>query len=376
MKPIIINILLLSTLCIAETQFDLELEKDKSKLSNKVFNHYDIDKSKTLSFKEFSIFSKEMKEKEQEKRVVMTIKSCDKDGNGKIELSEVPTQKEMREMFKKRKNMATMCHMDSMRFKRIDKDNNENITKEEILLSYQRAFGEWGNPPMEMPKRDELKDFKEGLERCDKNEDGEITLIEATSDICYMTSETFLQYSSNYEKSFKIDEVTEAPKYDKDEEIDHKFKECDSNKDDQLTLVESTSKWCHISSDTFIRLNTDNNEYLAKSEFYKMYDENIEPLRIPFKIMKEMPPEAQIHIAFGQCDEDKNGKMSRDEAKACELPMEIFEKFDYDTSDTIEQNDLEMIQKRAEFEMVDMNSNNKIEPKEFEERMGNRCRIF
>jgi len=376
MKPIIINILLLSTLCIAETEFDLELQKDKSKLSNKVFNHYDTDKSKTLSFKEFSIFSKEMRQKEQEKRAVITIKSCDKNGNGKIEFSEVPTRKEMREMFKNRKNMATMCHMDSMRFKFIDKDNDKSISKEEILLSVQRPMAMWGAIPMEMQKKDELKFFKERLERCDKNEDGEITLIEWTADMCYRNSETFLQYSSNYEKSFKIKEVKNTPKDNKDEEINHKFKECDSNNDQQLTLVEATSKWCQLTSDAFSRLDTDNNNYLVKNELSKMYDENTKPPRMPFKIIKDMPPEVQISIAFGQCDEDKNAKMSRDEAKACELPMETFDKFDYDKSNTIEQNDLETMQKRREFEMVDMNSNNKIEPKEFMERMGNRCRVF
>jgi len=194
--------------------------------------------------------------------------------------------------------------------------------------------------------------------------------------MCYMNSETFLQYSSNYEKSFKINEVKNTPKENKEEETNHKFKECDSNNDQKLTLVESTSKWCHITSDEFSRFDTDNNNYLVKNELSKMYDENTKPSKISFKIMKNMPSEVQIRIAFGQCDEDKNAKMSRDEAKACELPMETFDKFDYDKSNTIEQNDLEMMQKRREFEMVDMNSNDKIEPKEFMERMGNRCRVF
>ena len=374
MKLTITTLLLLSTLCVAETEFNLEQEK--SKLSNKVFNHYDIDKSTTLSLKEFATFSKEMKEKEQEKRIAMLIKSCDKDGNGQIELSEVPTEKEMREMFKKRINMATMCHMDSMRFKFIDKDKSENISKEEILLSFNRQRFRMPEE-MEIPKRDELKLFKERLKGCDKNEDGEITLVEATADMCYMSSDTFLQYSSNPKKSFKIDKVTNAPKDDKKERMEHQFKECDSDKNQKLTLVEATSKWCQIvSSDSFSRLDTDENSYLTKSELFKMYDEHRRPSKMPFKIMKEMPPEAQIHIAFGQCDEDRNGKMSKAEAKSCELSMEIFEKFDYDKSNTIEQNDLEMMEQEAEFKMVDMNSNNKIDPKEFAERMGNRCRVF
>ena len=373
MKATIATILLLLTLCVAETEFNLE--KEKSKLSNKVFNHYDIDKSKTLSFEEFSTFSKEMREKELEKRVAMTIKFCDKNGNGKIESSEVPTPKEMREMFVKRKNIATMCHMDSIRFKIIDKDNSKSISREEILLSFKTpmAMREMIN---RVPKIDKLQIFKDRLKRCDKNEDGNISLIEATSRGCYITSDTFLQYSPNYKTSFKIDKVAHAPKHNKKEEIEYDFKKCDSNSDNNLTLVEATSKWCHLTSDDFIELDRDKNNYLDKREFSQMYAEDVKPPKMPFKIMKDMPPEAKIHIAFAQCDEDENRKMSRDEAKKCEISMEIFNRFDYDKSNTIEQNDLETMQRHREFERVDMNSDKKIDQKEFAERMGNRCRVF
>ena len=373
MKSIIINIALLSSLTMAESAFNLEQEKVK--LSNKVFNHYDLNHNTTLSFEEFATFSKEMQQKEEARRVAMTIKSCDKDKNGKIELSEVPTEKEMREMFKKPRNMAKMCRMDKIRFKYIDKNKDEEITTEEILLSYKNKFQRWDVPPREIPKRDELKEFKEQLTECDKNKDGALTLVEATADMCYITSEIFLQYSSSPEKSFNISEVTDAPKVDKDAELEYRLKQCDSNNDQQLTLVEATSMWCHISSDIFIDLDKDSNKYLVKSELKGMFDRGSEP-RISFKIMKDMPPEAQIYIAFVQCDKDKNSQLSREEAKACELSMEVFERFDYDKSDTIEPNDFEVQRKKREFEMVDMNSDNKIDAKEFAERMGNRCRIF
>jgi len=374
MKSIIINLALLSSLSLAESAFNLEQEK--AKLSNKVFNHYDLNHNATLSFEEFATFSKEMQEKEQNKQVAKTIKSCDKDGNNKIELSEVPTLKERREMFKEPRKMVKMCRMDRGRFEFIDKDKDEHLTSEEILLSYKNRFQRMGMPPREMPKRDELKEFKERLKACDKNEDGALNLIETTSNLCYMTSDIFLQYSSTSEASFKIAEVTHPPKIDKAMGIEHKLKECDGNGDKQLTLVEATSMWCHISSDTFSELDTNGDKLLVKSELTGMFDQRIEPQKFSFKIMKNMPPAAQIHVALGQCDGDKNGKLSREEAKKCELSMEVFEKFDYDKSDTIEANDLEIQRKKREFEMVDMNSDNKIDIKEFTERMGNRCRIF
>jgi len=133
-----------------------------------------------------------------------------------------------------------------------------------------------------MQKKDELTIFKEQLEHCDKNKDGEITLVEWTSDRCYRNSEIFLQYSANYDKSFKINEIKNTPKDNKDEDINHHFKKCDSNNDQQLTLAEATSSWCQLTSDTFNRWDTDNNNYLVKNEFSKMYDENINPPKISF----------------------------------------------------------------------------------------------
>ena len=373
MKLTIATVLLLSTFCTAKTHFDLELEK--SKLSNKVFNHYDSDKSKTLSLEEFSLFSKEMKQKELEKRAAKTLKFCDKDKSGKIELREVPTREEMREMFEKHENTATMCPMDVRMFRFIDTDKNEYISKEEILLSYQKP--EFGVGRMIAPRRDELKDFKEQLKTCDKNKDGKITLIEVTAEMCYMDSGIFLQYSPNPQKSFKIDAVTHTPKNDQKERIDHIFeKECDSNHDQQLTLVEATSKWCNITSNDFLRLDIDKNSLLSKIEFMKIYKEHTQTKGLPLKKMKNMPPDIKISIAFHQCDENKDGKLSKDETGTCGLPADLFEKYDYDASGTIEQNDMEMLQKKREFKMVDMNHDNAIDPKEFAERMGNRCRVF
>ena len=374
-KVTIINTLLFSTLAMAEVEFNLE--KEKSELSNKVFNHYDLNKDKTLSFDEFIAFSHEMKEKEENKRIEETMKSCDKNHNDKIESTEVPTEEEMEEAFKKGfQNVEKMCHIEKMEFNNINKNQDDFITKEEIKASYNRGYSAmWDNRVEEMPKVDEVKDFKKQLERCDKNKDREITLIEATSDICYMTSEEFLEYSSSPEKSFSIDEITHPPKSQVN--VEARFKRCDTNNDSQLNLLEATSMFCNMPSDEFIKLDSDKNNFLTKTEIQKLYDEEQNEHHIvPVKIFKEMPPMIQISIALNQCDENKDRKLTRDEAESCELPMKTFEQYDYDKSNTIESNDMKMVQEVEEFKMADMNSNKKLEPKEFEERMGNRCRSF
>jgi len=378
-KLTLINTLLFSSLTMvslhAEQQFDLE--KEKSKLSNKVFNHYDLNKDKTLSFDEFIAFSHEMKEKEENKRIEETIKSCDKNHNGKIESTEVPTEEEMEEAFKKGfQNVEKICYIEKMEFNNINRNQDDFITKEEIKASYNRSYlAMWDNTVEEMPKIDEVKDFKKQLEQCDKNKDREINLIEATSEICYMTSEEFLEYSSSPQKSFSIDEITHPPKSQIN--VETKFKRCDSNNDSQLNLVEATSMFCNLPSDEFIKLDSDKSDFLTKTELKKLYkEEENELYKVPVKIVKEMPPMIQISVAVNQCDENKDKKLTRDEAESCELPMKTFDQYDYDKSNSIESNDIKMLQEVEEFKMADMNSNNKLEPKEFEERMGNRCRSF
>ena len=374
-KPItltVTNLLLFSTLAIAEPQFNLK--EERTALSNKIFNHYDNNKDKILSLDEFNSFTNEMKQKENLKHVENTLKSCDKNTNGKIELSEIFTEKEMEESFKQGEQAINqICYIDKMEFNRINKDEDEFITKEEILLSFtEPTLGMWEDTPPEMLKSDELKEFKERLENCDKNRDRELTLIEATSNICYMSSELFLKYSTDPEKSFSIDEVTKAPN-ERKLEIEHKFKHCDDNSDNKLSMVEATSMFCNIQSDEFIKMDSDNNKYLSKDEIKKMYDKELNgDNMVPVKISKEMPPIIQVSIAINQCDENKDRKLTKDEAETCELPIKTFEKYDYDKSNSIEENDMKMMQTVEEFNRVDTNKNKKLEAKEFQEYMGNR----
>ncbi len=377
MKRVIGTLSILATLCMAKDAFYAELERGKSKLTQKVFNHYDRDKNTILSFKEFSILYKEAKEKAMEKRAKIVIKSCDKNGNGKIDLKEAPSIEEMQKIYKKSKMQARvkMCRMNKEEFKYIDKDNNKVITKGELIDSYKRP--RWSYMQKNRQKIDKLKIFKTHLkEDCDKNKDGKITLKEATSMRCYMDSDTFIKYSGGADKSFKISDVKDTPKDDTEERIKHLIKMCDKNGDLKLNLVEATSKWCQMSYDRFEELNKNRDNYLSKSELMGLYKEYKESNIATIEHMKDAPAEVQISFALGACDADNSEDLSRQEAKKCKLSMKIFNKFDYDKNAKIDKSDMDLMAQHRTFKMTDTNSDGKIDFKEFSARMSRMCVIF
>jgi len=374
MNKIYINILLFTTL-VSATPNGFDLEKEQKKLSTKVFNNYDKNHDKRLSFQEFKQFSKEMKEKEQLKRANSLIKKCDQDGNGIIELTETTIEKDFRNF--SRKNLQNSCPLPQMFIKRMDKNNDKTITREEIIASMSQPIEMIQPPfPMERVKKptEHLKRFKERLEGCDKNKDKEISLIELTSVGCFMTSDTFLEYSPDPKKSFKIAEIKKAPKDETMNELEQMLELCDQDKNKEITLLEVTSKKCRMSSDDFLRSDRDKNELLSIEEFKMML--NPTPKQQKFTVEKNMPVEAQINIAYGMCDSNRDHKLSKEEAKSCELSLDIFNKFDGDKSGTIERNDLENMRLMREFELVDNNENKELDLEEFAERMGSRCRVF
>jgi len=374
MNRLYINILLFTTL-VSATPNSFDLEKEQKKLSEKVFKNYDINHDKRLSFQEFKQFSKEMKEKEQLKRAENLIKKCDKDGNGIIELTETTIEKDFRNF--SRKNLKKDCPLPQMFIKRMDRDKDEKITRKEILASMSQPIGMMQPPfPRDRVKKptDRVKEFKKRIQECDKNKDKEISLVELTSAGCFMTSDTFLEYSSDPKKSFKIADIKKAPKEDSFNEVDQMINICDKDKNKKITLVEFTSNKCRMSSDEFLKSDKNRDESLSIEEFKALINPPREQQK--FTIEKNMPEEVQINIAYGMCDSNRDHVLTKEEAKTCQLSLNIFNKFDSDKSGTIEQNDLENMRLLREFELVDNNENKELDIEEFAERMGSRCRVF
>lgn len=381
-KLFTITTLIFSTFSLIKAD-NFNLKEEQKKLSNRIFGHYDQDKNGLLSFEEFSAFSKDMKRKELEKRVGMIIRSCDKNKNGAIELSEVPTQEERMKLFEDGSfsDRKSMCNFRRMEFKEIDQNEDNISTKEELIKFNNQSH--FRIPKITKPNKTEIKkreldNFKRQLKRCDKNHDKNITLIEITSNICFMTSDIFLQYSSDPKGSFEIEKIVKAPKYDRENDFISMIDRCDKNKDKKLNLVEATSNECHLSSNEFSQIDTDKSTFIVKSELIKKKKQEMKPIPrgLNDTMMKHMPPQIQIRMVFSICDKNHDRNFTISEAKDCNLSMEKFKTFDTDNSQSIELNDIEEIRIIEGFKMGDINKDKKIDIKEFSERMGNSCRIF
>ena len=383
-KLLLVSSLLLINASLAQAD-NFDLQKEQNKLSDRVFKHYDNDKNQQLSLVEFTLFSKDMKRKELEKRMAKMTKLCDKNGDGKIERSEVPTEEEIMKLFEKRgfERRIEICHLSQMEFTEIDQ-NEDNITSPEEMISFYDEF-RYHRPKMRVPDKKEqekrdLKDFKQRLQmRCDTNKDANITLVEISSEPCFMTSDVFLQYSSDPKGSFEIDKITKAPTYENENFYLNMLDRCDKDRDQKLDLVEATSNICHLSSNEFTKIDQDKNALLDKSELTKKSKEMEEPpvpTLLNEKMLKHMPPQVQVRMAFSMCDKNEDGNFTLSEAEACKLSIETFKRFDADKSNSIEMNDIKKMEELEEFKRVDMNDDKSIDPKEFAERMGNRCRVF
>jgi Ca2+-binding EF-hand superfamily protein len=382
-----IKLLTITTLLLATSSFataeKFDLQEEQKKLSDKVFNYYDQDKNKALSFDEFSSFSKDMRRKEIEKRVAKTIKSCDKNGNGKIERTEIPTEEALMKLFEKDSFQIRrdICHFREMEFKEIDQNEDNISSTEEMITFYQISRYtqlKIARPNKEQMEKSALKNFKYHLKRCDKNSDNNITLIEITSEQCFMTSNTFLQYSSDPKGSFEVEKVTKAPKYDMEDNFTGMIDRCDENGDKKLDLVEATSNKCHLSSNEFTKIDQDKSGFIVGSELLKKRKISREPnpFIINDNMMKRMPPQVQIRMAFSMCDKNQDRSFTIQEAKDCNLSIEKFKQFDFDKSNTIELSDIKRLEMLEGFKMVDMNEDKKVDAKEFSERMGSRCQVF
>ena len=374
--------LMLTTHSFAKAE-NFNINKEQKKLSNKVFEHYDKNHNKGLSLQEFSTFSKDMKHKELEKRVEMIIKSCDTNGNGDIELNEIPSEEEIISFFEKHsfREQQKICHFQRGSFNDVDQ-NDDNISSKKELMAFHNP-SHFSRPRFEKPNETEikkraLKGFKMQLKRCDTNKDKNITLIEITSEKCFMTSDVFLEYSSNPKSSFSIDNVEHTPIYNRNG-FETMIQQCDKDNDNKLNLIEATSEKCHLSSDTFTRIDLNKDNLLVQEELMKENKKKSQAIPFPMlneKVFKHMPKQVQINMTIGMCDKNHDRNFTIQEAKDCNLSIEKFKEFDTDKSNSIEPNDIEKIISIEEFKTVDIDGNNKIEANEFFNRMGSRCRVF
>ena len=306
LNKIVIFIVFMATSIFAK-DIQLHIEDEEHKLDAKVFKHYDKDKNSVLSLEEYSLFAKDKKQKmfKNVASEVMTV--CDKNNDNFIALDElVPESK-----WDLSRGNHKQCFLREDEFKSMDKNKDNLLSSQEYLSFFESADSKYKgmfSSHKEEIQKEELDGFKETLTLCDKNKDGQLTLVEFTSNQCHMSSDMFLNYSTSYQKSFEIAKVTKLP---------------------------------------------------SRPSVGRGED------KLDINAMDGLPKEAQIGILFSMCDTNKDMRLIVEEAQNCKLNMEIFDTFDYDKSASIDKNDIAMISKIEEFNRVDLNQNKKIDLEEF-----------
>lgn len=291
-SSIILFILFSTNLILAQApQFDLD--KEQNRLNQNIFTHYDKDKNNALSIEEFTLLSKELKKKQFNKMTNDLWQRC-ADKNNFITEDKLLDEGGIIKSQPK-------CYLTKMEFQEIDTNHDHKATKEELMNYYTDAMSYKGM--MHQDKRKEPNTLPDLLTRCD------------------------------------------------------------ANKDNKLTLIEATSNKCRLSSDTFIAMDIDKNSFLEKDELAQMNRQKDEP-KINLNDIKNLPPLMHISVIFSICDINQDIKLTTEEAVACKLNMNIFTKYDYDKSNTIEENDIDKVNIYAQFKRLDTNSNNAIDKKE------------
>jgi len=191
---------------------------------------------------------------------------------------------------------------------------------------------------VEGKKRQEIKEARKTIAHCDKNNNGKIDLKETSSK-------------------------------------EDMFKHLDINSFEKMKLM------CPITREQILKIDKNKDSSISEKELVDSYSN---PLSTPFgdvasnvpeNFRKKMPPQMQIIIAISNCDPNKDKKLSIKEAKACDIDLDFFKKFDIDKSNTLEIKDLMKVQYLKLFNTTDINKNNSLEVNEFVKYLDERCKI-
>jgi len=194
LNKIVIFIVFMVTSIFAK-DIQLQIEDEEYKLDEKVFKHYDKDKNSVLSLEEYSLFTKDKKQKMFKHVANKVMRECDKNNDNFIALDElVPESK-----WDFSRGNHNQCLLREEEFKSMDKNKDNLLSYEEYLSFFEIEDSKYKR--MLPSHKEELAGFKETLILCDKNKDGQLTLVEFTSNQCH--TRTYLPTFNTYSMHLK-----------------------------------------------------------------------------------------------------------------------------------------------------------------------------
>ena len=287
-------------------------------------------------------------------------------------------------------------------FKDMDKNNDGKISFEETI-SYQKS-------QKEQRKKEE---FDRILKSCDKNNDGTISKDEFTPEKNFfdrMGGAVFVEGKNSPEAPFKntcmlppfaldimdfnedgiltVDEVKRAVMSDKPptqkakEKLEKKmnnvevkrkskqFKKCDKNQDEMLSLREAVSSKCSIImfTEEFDAHDSNGDRYISMEEIGKkikpaMRESDLPPL----EALKGMPPLVRLEMIMHECDKNQNEQLETSETLTprCEVDFSLFESVDHNQNGAIEQNEIQRMHQKENFDRNDKDKDGYIDKAEY-----------
>jgi len=389
----IFKILLISTLFLSAGDKSIDIAKEQEKIVKKVFNLYDSDSSGKLDFKEFAKFINTSDKRSILNKAEDIVSSCDKNKNGTIEISEKVKEEELEKLYSanvQRDIKIIKCAYLNDYFEKIDLNSDSKLTKEELvsflLKMRYRLVKKDAIIEKKVAKMREIrikKSFIKRLKTCDSNKDGNITLIELTSDKCRLNSEIFLKQTKDVNGSFSLQNVKLDDIFRKSEPLKEIMQFCDINRDNKLTLAEVTSRKCffyYMNSEEFLKIDINKDGYLTNKEILKAQEnyKKKKVKKVKFNISdREKAPKFVIisDIAY-LCNSDKNSFIDKKEAIECEVPLKLFNTLDTNKNGILDDSDYKQMMINRSFEQRDLNKDNMLDFKEFKRGFSGQCSAF
>lgn len=289
------------------------------------FKSTDLNHDGKISFEELEEFKQLKSQARAKKEANRLLKGCDKNKDGMISLSELPSEEEM------------TLGMDEIAFL-------DNAKSMENIMSLRCMFP------------------KEILEIMDFNEDGVITMEEMMQGV-----------SSDRPPNKKVEKKMQKKMQSREAKRRKKeFAKCDANADEILTLREAFSMKCslHLYTEQFDAYDINSDSVLTIDELAK----EIKPLRFEapvdpefLKRRKKMPPLSRLQTAMYECDKDEDGRLSKSETVGarCEQDLAYFDRVDHNLDGYVTNKEIDRMRSKQSFDRMDKNKNGFLEPKEY-----------
>jgi len=315
---ITIILLFIMTACSATKKESLQgIAELNTKVSKVRFDYIDNNSNNKISEQEFITYEKDKRQFREHSHINNLIESCDENGDKQISLDEIPEQNTNEPIAYEEMQMPNKrCHMNKHHF-------NFKDTNHDGILTFDELIAERPITPMPVP----FKDRKEEME-----------------------------------------------KY-----LKEKYKKCDKDNDEKLTLKEATSTACHMPSADFTEADINSDEFLTLQEVLeiatKKYEESMNSHRTqpaPVKLPASAPKEVRLMMSMQRCDTNKDRKLSEAEltSESCGFTKEDFIESDHNKDGYFSHEDMAILNLLRNFKRLDSNQDEFLSFDEFRKNLG------